>query len=229
MKAYSYLRVSGKSQIDGDGFPRQRTAIDAWACLNGAEIVQEFVEEGISGDDEWQDRPAFQDMVDKVLGNGVRTIVVENLGRLARSYVVQELILIWFASKDIDLITADTGANITAEIKQDPMKKLIVQIQGILYEFEKASLVRKLRAARKRKKDAGHRVDGRKPFGHRNGEPEAIQRMITLREKGLSYQDIATALDEEGFPTRVGRRKKGKTWAGESVRRILLREMEVAK
>ena len=48
-KAFGYLRVSGKSQVDGDGFPRQKAAIQKWAKANGFHIVQWFVEEGVSG------------------------------------------------------------------------------------------------------------------------------------------------------------------------------------
>ena len=33
-KAFSYLRVSGKGQIEGDGFARQRIAIKAYAAAH---------------------------------------------------------------------------------------------------------------------------------------------------------------------------------------------------
>jgi DNA invertase Pin-like site-specific DNA recombinase len=48
-KAFGYLRVSGKSQVDGDGFPRQKAAIQKWVKANGYRIVQWFTEEGVSG------------------------------------------------------------------------------------------------------------------------------------------------------------------------------------
>ena len=41
MKAFSYLRVSSKGQVDGDGFPRQREKIEAWARGRKAVVVQE--------------------------------------------------------------------------------------------------------------------------------------------------------------------------------------------
>ena len=40
-KAYAYLRVSGKGQIDGDGFTRQRTAIKSYAATNDLKVVRE--------------------------------------------------------------------------------------------------------------------------------------------------------------------------------------------
>jgi DNA invertase Pin-like site-specific DNA recombinase len=49
MNAFSYLRVSDKSQIEGDGFPRQRAAITKQAKTMGIEIVREYVEQGVTG------------------------------------------------------------------------------------------------------------------------------------------------------------------------------------
>jgi DNA invertase Pin-like site-specific DNA recombinase len=48
-KALSYLRVSGKGQVEGDGFPRQREAIARYAKTAGVEVVEEFRDEGVSG------------------------------------------------------------------------------------------------------------------------------------------------------------------------------------
>ena len=95
-KAFSYLRVSGKGQVSGDGFPRQRAAIKAYAKANGFAIVREFADEGVSGAMETTDRPAFAEMVATLHSNGVRTVIVEKLDRLARDLMVQEAALSYF-------------------------------------------------------------------------------------------------------------------------------------
>ena len=56
-KAFAYLRVSGKGQLDGDGFDRQRLAIEKYCSDNGMEIVQEFQEKAVPGKTEWEERP----------------------------------------------------------------------------------------------------------------------------------------------------------------------------
>ena len=222
MKAFSYLRVSDKTQVSGDGFPRQREAIENQAKLMGAEIVREFAEQGMTGDSDWDERPAFQEMVAAILGNGVRTVIVENLTRLSRAYVVQDAILVFLASKNVSLVSADTGEDVTAAFHGDPMKKAIIQMQAVFSELEKNSLVRKLRMARARKKADQGWCEGPKPFGHLPGEQEAIDRMHQLRRKPvgkskrMSFAKIAAALQEEGFPTRSGR-----PWGASSVRVIL--------
>ena len=59
VKAYGYLRVSGLSQIDGQGLDRQSEAIRSYAEANKYEILKVFREEGISGNLDEHDRPAF--------------------------------------------------------------------------------------------------------------------------------------------------------------------------
>ena len=69
---------------------------------------------------------------------------------MAREYRIQEQLLIYLVSKGIDLISANTGENVTQAIQDDPMKKAMVQIQGIFSELDKVLLVRKLRKAREK-------------------------------------------------------------------------------
>ena len=49
------------------------------------------------------------------------------------------------ASKGIDLISARTEAKVTEAVQTDPMRKALVQIQGIFSELEKSLLMKKLR------------------------------------------------------------------------------------
>lgn len=220
MKAFAYLRVSGKSQIEGDGFPRQRKAVSS---VKGYEITREFVEPGLSGESAWDKRPAFQEMLDAILDNGVRTIIVENLTRLARAYTIQEAILVFLASKNITLISADTGEDVTAALHGDPMKKALIQMQAVFSELDKNSLVRKLKAARARKRQETGCCEGRKPFGYTPEERATLDRMHELRRKprgkdAMSYGKIAKTLDAEGRLSR-----SGKPWTTQSVRIILTR------
>ena len=88
--AYAYLRVSGKSQVNGDGFPRQLKAIRDYAAAHDIKIAHVFREEGVSGTVESLDRPAWSELMAMLHSNGVRTILIEKLDRLARDLMVQE-------------------------------------------------------------------------------------------------------------------------------------------
>lgn len=218
MKVYSYLRVSGRSQVGGDGFERQRVSIQVWAASAKAEIAGEYVEGGVSGADDCMERPAFQDMLGAILGNGVKAIVVENLSRLARSFVVQDSILTYLASRGISLYSADTGACVTDDIQQDAMKRAIVQMQAVMFELEKTMLVRKLRAARQRKRAATGRCEGQTPFGGKPGEADTLARIRELANRGAGAVRIARALNATGHRTR-----KGGEWKAGTVQGILAR------
>ena len=93
MKAFAYLRVSGKGQLDGDGFTRQGVAIAAYAQANGLEIVQTFEERGITGGAVAEDRPAWTGMIAQRKLLGVSSIVIEKRDPLARDLMVQERLL----------------------------------------------------------------------------------------------------------------------------------------
>jgi site-specific DNA recombinase len=221
--ATAYLRVSGKAQIDGDGFPRQQAAIEKCASQHGLVITHTFREEGVSGTTEWGDRPAFIEMVGALLEtDGEKIIIVENLTRLARHLRVQENLLLFLASKDIDLISADTGENITQAIREDPMREALIQIQAVFSQLEKKNLVRKLRVARERKKAETGRCEGAKPFGTLPGEAATLQFMENLREQGHTTRAIAKKLNHSfaACPTRNGR-----PWHFSSVAKILSRRL----
>lgn len=85
MKIVSYLRVSSRSQIEGDGFTRQRLAIQQWCGTHNADHMAEFVEEGISGTTEVINRPALTRLVSTVLERGdIDAVIVEKSDRPAR-------------------------------------------------------------------------------------------------------------------------------------------------
>jgi DNA invertase Pin-like site-specific DNA recombinase len=223
LKVYAYLRVSGQGQIEGHGFDRQLESIKHYAKKHGFEIVRVFQEQGVSGTKGEEHRPAFKEMISEILRNSVQTIIVESLDRLAREYRIQEQLLIYLVSKDIDLISATTDENVTEAIQSDPMKKAMVQIQGIFSELDKSLLVRKLRRARERvRKDSG-KCEGAKRYGEDSEEEQAIIRKIRAyrrnkrgNRKGLTYQEIANRLNEDDIPT-----KRGKQWSPMQIYRIL--------
>lgn len=221
-KAVSYLRVSGKGQIDGDGFPRQRDAIARYAKAAGFELVGEYRDEGVSRTKELEDRDGLSELLTRIRANGVRILVVERADRLARDLLVSEVILGQFRDLGVRVIAADGGTDLTAG-DDDPTRVLIRQVLGAVAQFEKAVIVSKLKAARQRKKRATGRCEGRKPFGERPGEAEAVAYIVKLRRKPkggerLSFAAIAGRLNAEGVSTRTGR-----PWAPETVRGIAKR------
>lgn len=221
-KAVSYLRVSGRGQIDGDGFDRQADTVARFAKRQRIDLVDEYRDEGVSGTRDLEDRPGLAALLDRVESNGVRTVIVENASRLARDLMVQEIILDQFRKVGVTVLEADGGNDLTAG-DDNPTAKLIRQVLGAVSEFDKTVTVLKLRAARQRQRANSGRCEGVKPFGHFPAELPVLDRMRELRRKPvkgdrMSYAAIADQLNDEGLPTR-----SGKPWGPSSVQAILKR------
>jgi DNA invertase Pin-like site-specific DNA recombinase len=209
-KAYGYVRVSGKSQLEGNGFDRQEESISRYAEKAGYQIVKFFHEEAVSGTKGEADRPSFQEMMSEILRNGVRTVIIEGLDRLAREYRVQETLLIYMASKGVTLISARTEENVTEAIDSDPMRKALVQIQGVFAELEKSLLVKKLRIAREKARTEKGKCEGRKGYVESEQHEPLLTRIKELRrkkpkQKRMTYQQVAELLNQEGFKTASGK------------------------
>jgi DNA invertase Pin-like site-specific DNA recombinase len=210
---FAYLRVSGKSQVDGDGFERQERAINAYCAANGI-AVKRVYRESFTGTAESMDRPAWVDMMAEIMANGVKTIVIEKLDRLARDQMVQEHIVRDLQSRKITLISVEEPDL----CRDDPTRKLLRTIMGAISEYDKTMIVLKLRGARKRKRDRGERCDGAKPYGELPGEAEVLVRARALQGGGVSPAKIAESFNALGIKPR-----KGDRWHPHVIARILKR------
>jgi DNA invertase Pin-like site-specific DNA recombinase len=224
MKAVSYLRVSGKAQVDGDGIPRQRDVIARYAKHNGIDVLTEYRDEGVSGTRELDNREGLRELLTRIRANGVRLVLVESATRLARDLMVGEVILREFRDARVSVIAAESGTDLTVG-DDDPTRKLIRQVLGAVAEFEKCILVAKLKAARQRMRRTAGRCEGRKPYGTRPGELAVVDRILKLRRKPrngdrMSFARVARLLNDEGAPTRTGG-----PWAAATVRQIAMRRL----
>ncbi len=163
-KAVAYLRTSSAANVgaDKDSEKRQRQAITAYAKAARFEIAGDdwFYDPAVSGADPIETRPGFNKLLDRIEGNGVRVVIIEDASRFARDLMTQELGILSLIKLEVRVITA-TGDDLTDT--SDPMKKAMRQIAGAFAELEKARLVSKLRGAREREREKGERIsiDGR--------------------------------------------------------------------
>ena len=210
--AYAYLRVSGGSQKHSDGFTRQRKAVEDFANKNDIKIKAVF-REVVSGTTLPLDRPVFSQLLEALLSNGTRVVLVENLSRLARDLMVQESILSDFEKRGLQIVSVsepDLGSD-------DPSRKFIRQVLGAFHEFEKRMIVKKLKVARERTKELRGRCEGNLPYGTKPGEAEILKRILAdIKKPKYTANRIATELNRDGIKTR-----SGGSWYGSNVVRIL--------
>jgi DNA invertase Pin-like site-specific DNA recombinase len=206
VQAIAYIRTSSAANVgaDKDSDRRQREAIGAFARRAGYDLVGEFYDAAVSGADPIDSRPGFAAMLERIEGNGVRTIIVETASRFARDLMVQEVGHARLRERGIDLIAADNPASF---IDETPTAKLVRQVLGAISEFDKAMTVAKLRGARERKRREVGKCEGRKSHAERNPELVALVRQLRRRRpKGgqRSLREISSELAARGHLNERG-------------------------
>ena len=226
IQAVAYLRTSSSANVgpDKDSERRQREAIDAFAQTVGYEIVDSYYDAAVSGADAVTTRPGFSSMLERLLSNGVRTILVETASRFARDLIVQETGHEMLKARGIDLIAVDSPDSFVADT---PTATLIRQVLGAVSEFEKAMLVEKLRGARERKRrETGKKVGGRKNYSELDGGEAMVALARKLHRypangKRRSLSEIAEGLAKAGYLSSTG-----KPFTRTAIFRMLERKVE---
>jgi DNA invertase Pin-like site-specific DNA recombinase len=213
--AVAYLRTSSAANVgdDKDSQRRQREAIEQFAKRTGLKLVGEFYDAAVSGADPIDQRPGFVELLHYIRGNGARTILVENASRFARDLIVQLTGHELLKAEGFELIPVDAPDHF---IDETPTAVMVQQILGAVSQFEKASIVEKLRKARNQKsEEIGRRVEGRKSLAER--EPKMVKEAKRLRRKNprtgkrRSLRQISAELKSMGL-TRKVYDKKNRRW-----------------
>ena len=202
IEAISYLRTSSATNTgpDKDSDKRQRAAIAAFAKAHGYVIVGEFYDQAVSGADAIAERPGFKAMLDRIAGNGVRCILVESPDRFARDLTVQLTGHDFLKSLGIALIPTTAPDYFTEDTAT---AVLVRQVLGAIAQFEKTSLVAKLKAARDRKKAVTGKCGGRRSYAE--AKPDTVALARKLRERRMSLRKIAAELAKQGHLTVNGK------------------------
>ncbi len=206
LPALAYLRTSSATNVgaDRDSDKRQAEAIRAFAARSGFEIVETFYDAAVSGADPIEERSGFSALLDRIEANGVRTVIVEDQSRFARDMQAHVLGLALLRERDVRLL-ASNGTDLT-----DEMTEAMIHIAAVFSALEKKRLVKKLKAARDRKRAKEGKCEGRK--SHAELHPEAVAlakrlrraspktgERISLRRIGLKLAE-AGHLNERGQP-----------------------------
>lgn len=208
--ALAYLRTSSATNVgaDKDSETRQRAAIAAYARRAGLEVVGEHYDAAVSGADPLDTRTGFTDLLARAEVDSIRVVLMEAASRFARDLMVQEAGHAMLARMGIALVAADDPDAFSADT---PTAVLVRQLLGAVSQFERATLVAKLKAARDRRSAAaGRRVEGRP--GHASASPDLVKQARRLARRSprdgsrRSLRDIAAELEQLGYRTATGRR-----------------------
>ena len=208
-KAFAYLRTSSAANVgaDRDSDKRQREAIEAFARHANVEIVAEYYDAAVSGADPIEGRPGFKALLERILGNGVRTVVVEDASRFARTLMTQEAGIAMLVGLGVRVLTS-RGDDLTDS--DDEMRVAMRQIVGVFSQLEKTRLVKKLKGARDRKRKlTGEKVEGRKSYAERDPRMVAEAKRLFRRSPKTgdrrSLREISAELERAGYVSATGR------------------------
>jgi len=208
-RAIGYLRVSTDEQRLGPEAQRENLA--AYAERAGVEIVDVFVDHGVSGAAEIDKRPALLAALAAIEEHGAGVLLVAKRDRLARSIEQSAIVTRLAESRGASIHSADgVGNDSSAE------SVLLRGIVDSFAQFERAMIAARTKAALGVKKARGERV-GSVPYGYRLAsdgvqlevepvEAAAVELARQLRGSGKSLRAVAEALQEAGYQPRGGGR-----------------------
>ncbi len=137
-RAVLYLRVSSKKQVttdfdpEGISLPAQRKSCERKAEQLGLEIVDEYIEPGVSGT-ETSRRVAFQQMLERIrTEKDVDYVIIYKLSRLHRNRLDEAFTMAELRKRGVTLLSA------TEHIDDTPTGRLMQGILSAFNEFRSA-------------------------------------------------------------------------------------------
>src|SRR5579862_5508635 len=161
MRAVLYARVSSETQAKQSTVESQVEALRARACQDGMAIRpdQEYVDDGVSGGT--LNRPALDRLMDAAADGDVDVLYVLAPDRLARKFAHQALLLEEFSRWGVRVVFLNQAA------AEGPEGELLVQVQGVIAEYEKAKILERSRRGKLHKARQGSvSVLSQAPYGY---------------------------------------------------------------
>ena len=184
--AVVYLRVSSSGQVnkgtdpEGYSIPGQREACQARARALNADVLEEYVEYGVSG--RTTQRPALQRMLADLKNHRPTYVIIYDLSRLARNRLDDAQLMLHIEGSGAKVVS------VLENIDQTASGRLTHGVLAAVNEFRSAGDAEKVKMGLRRKHSQGG-TPGRAPIGYRN---------VRKRELG---RDIRTVeIDEERAP-----------------------------
>ncbi|AND39607.1 recombinase family protein [Cytobacillus oceanisediminis] len=209
VKVVGYIRVSTSEQASEDkfGLPVQREELESYCRAKGYDLLDVYVDEGISGST--LDRPELNRMLSAA--KDFAKVIVPKYDRISRDLYGQLFIEKELAVKGVELESVREPFN-----GSTPEMALMRQMMGAFAEFEKQRIAQRLATAREYKRKQGGFAGGRAPLGytaekgskrlHINADKvDTVRRLFALRAEGLSLQSVADRLNDEGHTTQDGK------------------------
>src|SRR5450755_2686539 len=162
IRAAIYARVSSEQQAQQNTIASQVAALQQRVQADGLALEEElrFLDDGYSGS--ILARPALERLRDVAWAGGFERLYVQSPDRLARKYAWQVLLVEELQRDGVELVFLNRTIGIS------PEEDLLLQMQGMIAEYERAKIVER---SRRGKRHAARRgavgVLSGAPYGYR--------------------------------------------------------------
>jgi site-specific DNA recombinase len=223
LRAALYARVSSEQQAKENTIASQIEAIKQRILDDGlhCDLELHFVDDGYSGGT--LIRPALERLRDQAAAGAIDRLYVHSPDRLSRKYAYQVLLVEEFTRYGVEMVFLNHA------IGTNPEGTLLLQVQGMIAEYERAKIVErnrrgKLHAARHGSVNA---LTGA-PYGYRyiskhEGDGEARYQVLAeearvirqifhwVGQERCSIREVCRRLQQQGVPTRKGKARWDRT------------------
>ena len=212
-----YARVSSEQQAQAHTINSQIAALREKVSIDGSDLAEEmeFIDEGYSGST--LVRPALERMRDVVAAGAIDRLYVHSPDRLARKYAYQVLLVDEFKRSGVEVIF------LNRELGQTPEDDLLLQVQGMIAEYERAKIIERNRRGKRHAARLGSvSALSCAPYGYRyvtkqegggqaryeiNTQEARVVRNIFewVGKEGVTIGEVCRRLVKAGEKTRKGK------------------------
>jgi site-specific DNA recombinase len=224
LRSAIYARVSSEQQTGDGTIASQVAALEARVAQDGQALACRFIDDGYSG--ALLRRPALERLRDAAAAGDLQRLYVHSPDRLARRYSYQVLLLDEFQRAGVEVVF------LNRPLGRSPEDDLLLQIQGVVAEYERAQILERSRRGKRHAArhgvvsvltDApyGYRYTGKAAGGglarYEVVEAEAAVVRQIFHWVGcdrLSIGEVRRRLEQAGHRTRTGRSRwtRGVIW-----------------
>jgi site-specific DNA recombinase len=208
-----YARVSSDRQKEEQTIASQTAALLEYAEAHGYTVPPEWIfrDEGYSGS--VLVRPSLERLRDLAAEGSIEAVLIYSPDRLSRKYAYQVLLMEEFARHGVELLFVQSPQATT------PEEQLLVQLQGMIAEYERAQIAERTRRGKRHRAKGGLiNVLCGAPYGYRyvkksetstafyeviEEEASVVRQVYRFyTEEGWTIGAIVRWLNAQGIPTR---------------------------
>ncbi|MBP9711539.1 MAG: recombinase family protein [Candidatus Pacebacteria bacterium] len=203
----TYKRVSTSNQENEGTIETQNLAIKEFAQKNGYTIVQEYEDNGWSGDS--LARPGLDQLRMDAKKKSWEAVLMYDPDRLARRGSWQEVVMEELKELEIDVLFVTIPQAKTDE------DIIMYKMRGVFTEYERMKIKERFRLGKVRKAKEGHVVSSQAPYGYtllikkgKRGDSDFAQGHYEVNEEEAeTVKKLFSWVDDEGLTLRALVRK----------------------